>query len=392
MDKEYVWSLDFALEENIWFVPYWYNLLCKFDISDRRLEYIQLPIKNTVEGLYNSSVKVGDIIIMIPSDADSLCLYNIKTRDFLSFPLREKENDIDKFIAYAVYGRFIYLFPYNYPYILKFNIENHEMDYLDFSHNGQPIQTGIQNNTFGKYAFLTVSEYNAIVLYDLENETYEYREIGDGEERYSSILRTEEGEIWLTNQRGEVVIYDLNKCRLERIKIRQPQYDVDMQCVAPCFVGNVEYADSVYFFPGKADMVLKVNKNTHQIEKAAFSDEVCREMDNAFGWRGSHFSIPRGKEIIYFFNIVSRRFFSVDLRNEDVNEYKMELGAFSDEELKILFKQYGTTIQGEKTAKIYVEKGAGYLSLNNYIKMIEKNTGGKKQYSKSVGEMIFRQI
>ena len=131
MEKERLWAVCFTAEEDIWFVSYWYNLLCKFDISKRELECIPLPVKNIIEGLYIGILKVGNIICLVPANADSVCTYNIKTREFKTFMLRERTKNIDKFIACAVYGECVFMFPYHYPYILKFNLETCDAEYLD---------------------------------------------------------------------------------------------------------------------------------------------------------------------------------------------------------------------------------------------------------------------
>lgn len=391
LEKERLWAVCFTAEEDIWFVSYWYNLLCKFDISKRELECIPLPVKNIIEGLYIGILKVGNIICLVPANADSVCMYNIKTHEFKTFMLRERTKNIDKFIACAVYGECVFMFPYHYPYILKFNLETCEAEYLDFRYKGELIQVGLQSCTCGKNVYLTVQGSNAIAIYNMQNETYEYKEIGDKKEWYSSVLRTEEDELWMTNQRGDIRIYDLRTCKTELIKIRDIKFDVDVQSVSPCFVGNAEYADFVYFFPGKAGMILKVNKKTRQAEKAEFGDTLCQEADNCFGWMGSRFSMPQGKSILYIFNIINRYFYSINLQSENVEKYEIESDHLNEKELKSLFLQYETIMQEGYLRGVYMEKGTRYLGIEHFIKMIENFPAGDRQQKENIGEMIFGQ-
>ena len=392
MDKELTWAFNFAVEKDVWFVSYWYNFLCRYDINLGTLECIQLPIKNTVEGLFNGIVKTGDTIIMIPSTADVICLYSVIDSQFLIFPIKKMQGD--KFLVYSVYKEYIYMFPNSYPYIIKFNLQNYEIEYLNFMDNEQVIQVGLQGSTYGQYAYLTQQDSNAIIIYNLENETYERIEIGQPEERYSSILKVQEGEVWLTNQSGEIIIYDLNSSRAEKISIQIPEFEIDSLSVVPCFLGNMEHGDFVYFFPGKANMIIKVNKYTRQIEKAIFSDMVCQDGDNIFGWHGSLLSIPQKKDVLYIFNLESRSFFSVDLETGNVDKREIKMDSLSDEELKGLFEEYGSTILDEQSRGVYLEMGAEYLNLHNFIKVkvIEKSLDYKKQHNENIGEMIYQQM
>jgi len=374
-NSEFIWSMNCIVdEENIWFISYWYNLLCRYDLYNRCLETVRVPVNYTLEGLFGNIIKVGKQLVLVPTNANSIYVYRILEREFKEIPIREEKEKYDKFMVCAAYGETVYFFPSNYTYIIKLNLNSFQLEYLEFAHDGKKIQVNIQNYTYNQYVYLTHKEDNMVIRYNLQNETYECWRIGDKDERYSSIIRTADGKIWVANQHGKIILLDENYNIVEKISSDSIKgFGICANSIVSCFLGNAEHENSIFFFPGSANMVVEVDKYTHIIRQAGFSVAIQKETDNGYNWQGSFFSIPEGKTTQYLFNIMDRQFYSIDLANNEMQLYEIEIDNLSDNYLLDLLDEYGSGLHDEKGNAIYWESGTLYLSLEIFSRVRRKS-------------------
>lgn len=392
MKRDYLWSYNFFVDhERVWFVPYWYNLLCCFNLNTKQLEIVEkIPEENNCEGLYINLVKIGDEIILIPNSTAKLCVYNVIQKEFLVIEILEKGRKSERFFSYDICEDNLYLFPTYYPAIVKLNIRSKKIEYIenwyhDSNLNKDEMIFRMQKDSVDHVTYLLFAGSNRIFKFDEKNEKYFIIEVGDKGDSYSTICKVQTGEIYLTNQDGDIVIFNENSRKTIKIKNAVKNFcKTRFLEKLVCFMSSVEYGDYVYFFPGQANKVIRINKHGHQIEEADFCNVLHDGGKKNLNWQGTMYSmIHKNKQYIYVMNILNRSFLKIDLNDKEVESFYISIEDLSQKYIDELFLSYGKEI-----GYIYWERDALYLRMKNFFDNMDKIT--KKSGSNPViGKQIY---
>ena len=363
---DYLWAYSFALDEDcIWFVPYWYNKLYRYNLKKDQLEFCRtLPVFNNMESLYGNVVKCGERLVLVPSSADAVCIYNIKEDTFSILPLRDYYRGTDKFGISVTYGTYLYLFPFKYPAICKIDLSKRNVYYLTdwyekfFFHNeGTMFQWSYY--VYDSIVYLLVMGTNCIFQFDIVSETGELIPIGDSAMRYQTIDGIGRNSLYLSDQYGKIVLYDLKTKEVEVLESDIVQKNLYFICSK--VVGN-----KIFYFPCEPGTCIEfdvLNKTfcelqTQELLKAGSKD--------ARGYVRRFSQIEQKENDLYGFNTAERYFFKFNtVTNEVTTSFLTDtLQQCEKEELFCQFSNMDKQVPMELTTT--------YFNLKMFIEMMEK--------------------
>ena len=331
MQEDFIWSYNFVADgQDIWFVPYYYNRLCRYHCGENKITLLkQLPVKNEIEGLYVNLCKVNHYFILLPYRANDICIYDSLMDTFQMIPLKES-NQLNKFGISAVWNDWVYLFPFAYPAICKVNMKTGTVDYLtswldEISEKNYYFRWDyhVENN----FVYLILAQTNQIYRFDMANDTYAFIAVGDVSESYTSIHFESEKEIYLCNQNGDIIIY--NHKSSKTTKIRNNLKDFKFFYKNPsegCFICSICLGDSIYFIPGQADRMVSFHKRTHEIRECQDLMSFMIKGNRNLNFYDSRFSvIQQNDALLRGFNLFEQYFFEINTKTGERNYYFIPL-------------------------------------------------------------------
>lgn len=119
---------------SIWFVSNSNNLLCRYNINERKINYMTLILDETVDWSDCKYIaKWEEYLILIPYSKDVLVLFNIETQEFTTYKIPEVNHKIKyrktaKFYQCVIQNNKLVLMPGEFPFILFFNLEKKEFE------------------------------------------------------------------------------------------------------------------------------------------------------------------------------------------------------------------------------------------------------------------------
>lgn len=118
------------LGQYIWFVPWEYNALCRYNKEKKNIDYMTLiPGEWQTPTLYSKIVVYGKNLILIPYAASEVAIFDTEMQQFekLKLPVPDncyKYRENAKFLSAIRFGNQIYLLPGEFPQIVCLNMEN----------------------------------------------------------------------------------------------------------------------------------------------------------------------------------------------------------------------------------------------------------------------------
>lgn len=95
-----VWTQGiFSVDENkIWFVPYWINVLCVYNLKTNKMEKtIHFPDQDTDSAGYYSVKKMDELVAILPAFEKRVYIYDTTTDVVSSFDLPAAKCQCEKF-------------------------------------------------------------------------------------------------------------------------------------------------------------------------------------------------------------------------------------------------------------------------------------------------------
>ena len=370
--KDYVWTNGgFAVDGNdIWFVPYWENVLCKYSMDTRRMEkMVCFPeMSVTVAGSFNVK-KNGEYIIVVPAFEKNLYIYNQKENLMKKFELKKRKYVAEKFNHCVSWGKNVYLFPIAYGRILKIDLKNElisEIEIPKFKDSAFVDCTSVKNKVY------LVDMTNSIFIFDMENETIKTYNLGGEERKYRTIAAIADDEFGLSDMTGKIYIINIKEKR-------ENQYNFDDVSI---FDNSVCVGDEWFLFPFEDDRpVIKFNTTCFKVEKIYFNEKKHFKQ-----WYANAFSktVVYNKKI-YVMNTYQRCLYVLDEEGNQIEHFFIEMGEMDDDILYELYKC------GQKQGGIY--EGTGdYATLEYLFSRIKDVSDMQKQNCNCIGKNIYNEL
>lgn len=366
-----VWTQGiFSVDENrIWFVPYWINVLCAYNLQTNELEKtIWFPNQMTDSAGYYHVKKVDHFVVSIPAFEKQIFVYDT-TKEIMcaiDFPLEACR--CEKFLFSSVWNQNIYLYPAGYDYVLKINLQKKEavaIKTIDDACKMFVAMTQINESVF------LVNETHKIYVFDMIQESFKCIASNDFSRKYRTVTHQGTEKLILTDTMGNLYLQYCNESGSEEEIISG-----DIPYDSSVCIGNDIFLMPIY----EKDYFVKIDFNTKDISKIYID-----RGDNYLKWPHTVFSkVVCKDDCLYFFSTQYRMLFVYEPSTGKEIHYQIEMPAMSDQEMEELFQK--------KRGCGKIEEGSGqHATLEKFIFLAKK---GKLVESGRVliGNQIYREM
>ncbi len=268
------------INQHAWFSADNFNALCYMDLKSHLVHYVaSIPNEDFfAQNLYIDIKYVDEKLILTPSCANEIAVYDINTSTFQKYKLKPPKDFGKlpyiprlKFFSSIVSGHSIYFIARRYPAIVELNLKDNSVLYYDewLNEIQEYIQyplayfrqdVAVQGDSF----FLISPSSNIIMEFNTKTKKTALFNGNDIKISYSTITQTDD-TLWLdTLHAGSIHIakiaqnriYDVNKIKNYPHKFKGGEVN---------FFHSIQKGDFIYYFPFNANMIIKVNKITANI-------------------------------------------------------------------------------------------------------------------------------
>lgn len=291
--------------DELWFVTYPLQMLCKYSLADQRIEYVtQLPeVEN--DGCLRYVNVVYDqehhCLIMVPYRGEALCIYNLEKGTFRKDYFRPEYVNSCFGRAFQ-YGRSLFLTPINYPAIVRYDMDTGEFEYFTdcISQAYKMIPEAAEGNLFiwgvgayGQELYLASPLKNLVLTFHMETGEYRIDAVGKETDKYRG-MAVDETYCWMilcdspavvrwNRQTGETVEY--------------AEFPEGFEAGEVPFKNIVDMGDALYLIPCHANWICRLDKEKGIITKEDFDlpYEACAFRSEYFEKAGAYYDF--GKKI-----------------------------------------------------------------------------------------------
>ncbi|MPM42951.1 hypothetical protein SDC9_89623 [bioreactor metagenome] len=313
-----------------WFTSAENNALFQMDKSSGAVRYKgSFPNEKVDAWLqYGAIAKCNGRLYFSPRSAEALGEYDIEKKTFRRIPFpppsvrsQVRYNPACSFNAVASHGAYVFFIGASYPAIVRYDTATQETRY--FSDWVAPVDKLINNTEYNYFARMSVthdsrhiiaacSNANAVVVLDMETGASVVHEVGTRRCQYSSIAYDGEN-YWLAPiLDGPIVKWNMNSGEFWELDAFPKEFDRGIAGWASFFaIRCVERA--LWLFPCTANMVLKIDPDSHAIAEAKAFADVCRgPVPDLASPTSRFFSVSDADGVIHAFNFRTNRLISYD--------------------------------------------------------------------------------
>lgn len=364
-----VWTQGiFSIDENrIWFVPYWINVLCVYNLKTNKMEkIIHFPDQDTDSAGYYNVKKINELVIVVPAFEKRIYVYDSAADVVSSFDLLAAKYKCEKFLFASVWNQNIYLFPVGYEYAVKINLQEMKLNIIDIIDD--KCKMFVAMTQINEKVYL-VNETNQIYIFDMSLESFKIIVCEDASRKYRTITHQGTEKLVLTDTTGNLYI----------------QYLDDMNCEKFILTENIPYDSSVcvtediFLMPiSEKDYFVKIDINTKDVSKHYINSGA-----NYLKWPHAVFSkVVCEDNFLYFFSTQYRMLFVYDIRTGKEISYQLEMPIMSDREIEELLQN--------KRKQGRIKEGSGqHATLEKFIALAKKDSSSEMP-RELVGDSIFR--
>lgn len=263
----------------IWFPSFWENGLFKYDGNNTK--YIGEFLGEEKDSLLLfGDVKVHkDNLFFIPAGANRIAYFDMIKKRFGNISYEDKVKDRTtlkaRFVVSVTNNDFMYMFPAYYPGILKMNLNSKEIVIIDDWISKELEKCTISDDAYfrGDYIrqeetiYIPFCNAHAVLEFHLYDDTSIIHDVGT--QSYSTIASDGE-KFWMAPRaKGNIVCWNPITNEVKEYQKFPEKYRQGS------FVGSCYSGDYVWMFPERANMVLKVNIHTGEIEEDKLFSDAC---------------------------------------------------------------------------------------------------------------------
>lgn len=129
--------------------------------------------EESCECLFMQSVMVNDKIILTPSNADNIYIYDCNTANCAQVCLKDAKTIRSKFHGLLMHENYAYFIPVAYPQMVRVNIDNYEVDYIELEcdfptelgYAWETNGTMISHKLYSKFTFeMNLHDHGSILM------------------------------------------------------------------------------------------------------------------------------------------------------------------------------------------------------------------------------------
>jgi len=333
-------------DDEIWFVPYEYNLLCKYNIKTKKVEEILTLDFSTVQvESFNNIYRYHKQIFLIPAFEKFLLIYDIEKKSFDRIDFFGNTNVISMFNQCFQYGEWLYLFPTNYDAFARINMNTYVLQEFPIKDN--------KCKMFYSFAYMNDKVYlvnmsDLLYVFDLKTNQLEV-EYKSNEIQALRTVTVVNDSLYITGKDGKVLLYDT----LKKKGRKDGEYGIEFK--------SVHYEDSRLILVPlvEKEYFIEVNIDNGRNRRINFSNKMNYK-------RWPHSSCSKGtvyKNKLFFFNTQFRTMVEYDIASGELIENSLYLNEESVSQEKMI-SMFLNQIRNRGN----IREGVGtYATLENYL-------------------------
>lgn len=386
--------------DDLWFVTNLTQMLCKYDLKDNVIEYVtDIPETGYGKTEYAYIVHHDGKLIIVPSIAPSLCIYDIQKKTFRKDYFKEEGVN-------ALFGRaflvdnYLYLTPASYPAIVRYDILSGTYEYYKecISEISRLIPDVYETTPFswgadihGDELFLASSKANVMVIFNIRNLSYQV--VRFGEESNNCIGMTVDDEYcWMIQADSADVI------RWSRRDGQTKLYagpDCDFEGEGLPYINIIDMGERLHLIPHRLHHIYVMDKRS-----GAFS-YADRDIEADETMQPSKLSVDTGICADFGKKISDTEFVMETVYDYAIHVYDVQSGAYQKCPIRLGDR---TKLEAEKigVSKLQEVREANWMPLDKYLSYVAEDLlkvipriglpGLKLDENLRTGEMIHREI
>lgn len=254
-----------------------YNALFKIDLDTGNCTYIMLFPEEKLNGvrLFVKANRINKKIYFIPASAKKVAVYDMETGNMdnimIDLPERDKYphyNPSRKFNGSVVFDKYLFMVPCTYPGIIRIDTDNMEVTCFD-SWIGEEEYLFRKSPMVDGNCFLVPSVVNNMVL-EFDMRACNGRLFHVGAHNFGCWSMCKNGnEYWLAPQNpGPIIKWNPVSDEI----VEYDNYPLDFEGKNFYFTQIYGRGSSLYIIPAYANMGIKINTDTGQMEKSRLPD------------------------------------------------------------------------------------------------------------------------
>ncbi len=252
-------------------ISYNINAVFKVNMLSGECEYIGTVPNEKLEAkrLYVKAIKARGKIYFIPYTAKGIAVYDIEKKYIYKIELNDKikeyqqENKNNKYFSDGVvYNKHLFIIPCMCPVILRLNTENDTIDYYDDWVRDREFVFRKDLEVDGNYIYAASCINNLVLQFDMEKCKGNLMSIGNNNGSWG--ICKVKNSLWISPQ-GEGAIIEWNKKNGQINEYNDYPYGFKGNDFLFTKIYNIN--DEIYVIPAHANMGVKIDCNTHKIEK-----------------------------------------------------------------------------------------------------------------------------
>lgn len=255
----------------VWFVADKYNALCKMNLQTGKIEVIdQIPETLIQDFQYCDVLKINDKIIMQPHNAASICEYDLQKEELLKKSFKDPlyYGNFDRMIQYKQY---IFMKPKSYPAILRYDIHTGEYKYYTKciekfmkyreTNNENMFTWGVCKRD--NLLLLASSKINQVLEFNMDTGGSKIHTVGSKGSNFIG-MDFDGMDYWLIpNESKAIVRWNFETGNTTEYSEFPEHFIGDSEA----FISIVFCGSFLLAFPRKANMIVKINKNTGKMSE-----------------------------------------------------------------------------------------------------------------------------
>lgn len=200
--------------------------------------------------------------------------------------------------------------------IIKMNILSHEVKYIfyeDVNTNVYLSKAVVRNEN---KVYILQNGVDDLLIFDLEKDRLEVKKIEFAHDLETMCIRNE--EIWFTNNKGELILYELNTNKIERKKI---DLGKELFGQIESFVKSFFFNESIWLIPQKIDYIIR-----YHITAKNFTRVVCPKDCQVLQRKNSYkyLSATIYKNFIFLLDCASEKMYRLNMLNFEIMPVEIE--------------------------------------------------------------------
>ena len=317
MNKKGVWPHEsfFIDDEMLWFVPYYYGILCGYNMNEHRITRTKLLTENIKDiDRYINVIKYNNFIISIPSYENVVKVFDVNNDDIIDYETIKR--NAEKYFPAIILNDKALIFPFEAESIIEISFKK-----------GTPVFEEYPVSEKGFVACQIIGESVYLVkqnggIYTYNTESHSISNIYYTDAIFVDIS-VEDERLYLVDLHGNIYIYDIEKKIISKIYESSERYH------------SIAIREGfVYAFPEKEGMYIdKISIDKRSIEKRIQLSNCALDSE----WKWMAFSRTKVKNRkIYVTNIKRQEFLVID-ENDNVLYHIMECPELKyDEKILVL--------------------------------------------------------